>query len=105
VPRDLAEDLIGGGLAARVPVFRGAAFDAVVVIGTDAGTIVTLLQAPDAIRRVVGWVRDHVSRHQDSIKVEARRGGRSMTLRVDGQVPIDTITDFIADALSDHLQP
>ncbi|HUA27321.1 MAG TPA: hypothetical protein VMC03_00415 [Streptosporangiaceae bacterium] len=100
VPKALAQELIGGGLAARVPVLRGAVIDAAVVIGTDAGTVITLTQAPDAIRRLTAWLRDHVSRHEDSIKVEARRGGLTLTLRVDGQVPIDTITDFIADALA-----
>jgi len=50
-------------------------------------------------------VRDHVSRHQDTIKVEARRGGRSLTLRVDGSVPIDTITGFIADVLAEEDVP
>jgi hypothetical protein len=105
VPKALAEDLIGSGLAARVPVFRGAALDAVIVIGTDAGTVVTLLQAPDAVRRVAGWVREHLSRRGDTIKIEARRGGRTLALRVDGSVPIETITDFIADALADRDVP
>jgi hypothetical protein len=105
VPKALADDLVGRGLAARVPNFRGAVLDAVVVIGADAGTVVTLMQAPDAVRRLAAWLRDHVSRNEDTIKVEARRGGRSLTLRVDGSVPIDTITDFIADALADRDVP
>ena len=100
VPKALADDLVGRGLAERVPVFRGAVLDAVVVIGTDAGTVVTLMQAPDAVRRLAAWLRDHLSRHEDTIKIEARRGGRTVALRVDGSVPIETITDFIADALA-----
>jgi hypothetical protein len=101
VPQDLADDLLGSGLAGRVPVFRGAVLDAVIIAGTDAGTVVTLMQAPDTIRRFAGWLREHAGRHEDGIKVEVRRGGRSLTLRVDGAVPIQTITDFIADALAD----
>jgi hypothetical protein len=48
MPKALADDLVGSGVAERVPVFRGAVLDAVIVIGTDAGTVVTLMQAPDA---------------------------------------------------------
>jgi hypothetical protein len=105
VPKALAKELIGSGLALRVPDFRGAVLDAVIVVGTDAGTVITLMQAPDAVSRLAAWLRDHVSRHQDSIKVEARRGDRTLTLRVDGQVPIDAITDFIAAALADRDVP
>jgi hypothetical protein len=101
LPKDLADDLLGGGLAGRVPVFRDAVLDAVIVVGTDAGTVVTLMQAPDTVRRFAGWLREHAARHEDSITVQARRGGRSLTLRVDGSVPIETISDFIADALAD----
>jgi hypothetical protein len=101
VPKDLADDLLGNGLAGPVPVFRGAVLDAVIVVGTDAGTVVTLMQAPESVRRFAGWLREHAARHEDSIKVEARRGGRSLTLRVDGSVPVETITGFIADALAD----
>jgi hypothetical protein len=52
--------------------------------------------------RFASWLLEHVSRRGDSIKVQGRRRGRTLTLRVDGSVPVDVIADFIADVLADR---
>lgn len=98
----MADDLQRTGLAAPLPTLRGAAIDAAIMVGTDAATIVTLMQTPEAIRAFAGWLHDRFSRRGDSIKIEGRRHGVSVTLQVDGSVPVETITGFIADVLSDQ---
>lgn len=102
VTGDMADDLQRTGLAEPLSILRGTVVDAAIMVGTDAATIVTLMQAPDAIRAFAGWLRDRCSRRGDSIKVQGRRHGVTVTLKVDGSVPIERITEFIADVLSDH---
>jgi len=62
VPADGVPELEHQELAFRVPVLRGPVLDAVVTVGTDASVLVTLLQAPDAVRAFVAWVHGRFSR-------------------------------------------
>lgn len=102
VTADMADDLQCTGVAAPLPTLRGAVVDAAIMVGTDAATIVTLMQAPDSIRAFASWLHDRFSRRGDSIKIQGRRQGISVTLQVDGSVPVDTITQFITEVLSDR---
>jgi hypothetical protein len=101
VPFDAVPDLEYQGLAHALPVLRGAAFDAVVTVGTDAATLVSLLQAPDAIRAFAVWVRGRCGRSGERIELSARSGGRDIYLKVDGHIEADVIADFLAAALRD----
>lgn len=95
VPLDAVAQLESEGLAFPVPVIRGAALDAVVTVGTDAAALVSLLQAPDAIRAFAAWVRDRCSRPRDSIEITARSGDRRIRLRVDGRTDAGVIADLL----------
>lgn len=101
VPFDAVADLESKGLASYVPIFRGAALDAVVAVGADAATLVSLLQAPDAIKAFAAWVRDRCSRSGDSIELTARSGDRQVHLKVDGHIDVGVIADFLTAALKD----
>jgi hypothetical protein len=102
VTADMADDLQRTGLAAPLPTLRGAVIDAAIMMGTNAATIVTLMQTPDSIRAFAGWLHDRFSRHGDSIKIQGRHHGISVTLQVDGSVPVETITEFITEVLRDR---
>jgi hypothetical protein len=102
VTGDMADDLQHLDLAAALPTLRGAVIDAAIMVGADAATIVTLMQTPEAIREFAGWLHARFSRRGDSIKIQGRRQGISVTLQVDGSVPVEAITRFIADVLSDQ---
>lgn len=102
VTSDMAADLQRAGLAAPLPVLRGATLNAAMTVGNDAATIIALLQAPEAIRAFAEWLRHRFSRRGDSIKIQGRRHGITVTLQVDGSVPVGTITGFIDDVLSDE---
>jgi hypothetical protein len=102
VTGDMADDLNRTGLAEPLPTLRGAVIAAAIVVGTDAATIVTLMQTPEAIRAFAGWLHDRFSRRGDGIKIQGRRHGITVTLQVDGSVPVEIITGFIAEVLSDQ---
>jgi hypothetical protein len=101
VPAVDAAELESIGLAFPMPVFRGAVLDAAVTIGTDASTLITLLQAPDAIHALAAWVRDRCASPNDSIEIKAQRGGRRVQLTVDGDIDINVVADFLAAAFQD----
>jgi len=105
VPADVVEDLERKRIAARLPVFRGAALDAVLTIGTDAGVLVTLLQAPDAVQTFSAWIRDLCHRSDDSLVITARLGGRRVSVRTDRGIDPSIVTDFVAAALAAHPPP
>src|SRR5215831_14179333 len=69
VPLDAVGELEREGLASPLPVFRGAAIDAVVTVGMDSAALVTLLQAPDSVRAFAAWIRDRCSRSGDSTEL------------------------------------
>jgi hypothetical protein len=100
VPEDAVAELEGLDLARPVFAFRGPALDAVVAIGTDAATLVTMLQAPEAIRGFAEWIRARCERTGDEIEVVARRGDVKVRLRVTGEVSPQAIFDFLTEALS-----
>jgi hypothetical protein len=102
VPVDAVSELESRGLAFSVPVFRGTALDALVAVGTDAAALVSLLQAPDAIRAFAAWVRGRCERSGDSIELSARSGDRQVHLKVDGSIDVAVVADFIATALKDE---
>jgi len=104
VPLGAVSELEHEGLAFPVPVFRGAALDAVVSIGMDSAALVTLLQAPDSIRAFAAWIRHRCASSGDSIEVSATRGDRRVHLKVDGDIDIDVgiVADFLAAAFADH---
>jgi hypothetical protein len=91
VTDDMSDDLQRAGLAAPLPTLRGAIVDAAIVVGTDAATIVTLMQTPDAIRAFAGWLHGRFAQHGDSIRLQGRRNGVTVTLQVEGPAPVETI--------------
>jgi hypothetical protein len=99
---ELADDLQQTGLAVPLPTLRGAVMDAAMIVGADAATIVTLMQTPEAIRGFATWLHDRFSRPGDSIKIRGKRRGVTVTLQVDGSLPIQAINAFIADVLGDQ---
>jgi len=102
VPFDAVRELERKGLALPQHVLRGTVLDAVVTIGMDSAALVTLLQAPDAIRAFATWVRDRYAGPGDSIEISARRGGRRVHLTVDGDTDIGVVADFLAAAFEDN---
>jgi len=102
VPVDSVRELEREGLAFALPVLRSAMLDAVVMVGTDAAALVTLLQAPDSIRAFAAWVRDRCARRGNSIELRAKRGDLQVHLTVDGDIDIDVVANFLAAALANH---
>lgn len=102
VTSDMSDDLQRAGLATPLPRLRSAALDAAITVGNDAAAIVALVQTPQAILTFARWLHDRFSQHGDSIRIQGRRRGITVTLQVDGSVPVETITGFIADVLSDQ---
>jgi hypothetical protein len=101
VPADHVLELEQEGLAFAVPVFRGAVLDAVVTVGMDASTLVTLLQAPDSVRAFAAWVRGRCARSGNSIELTARRGDLRMHLMVDGDIDVSVVAAFLEGAFKD----
>lgn len=102
VPSDSVSELESRGLAFPVSVFRGGALDAIVTVGTDAAALVSLLQAPDAIRAFADWIRGRCQRREDSIELSVWSGGKRIYLKVNGHIDIAMVEDFIASALPDE---
>lgn len=103
---DMADELEREGLASPLPVFRGSGIEAVVAVGMDSAMLVTLLQAPDAIRAFADWIRTFCARRSDTIDISAKRGDRRVHLTVNGDIDISLVTDFLAAAFTDqHSQP
>jgi hypothetical protein len=101
VPSDAVGELKRKGLAVPVRKVRGAALDVVVTVGMDSAALVTLLQAPDSVRAFAAWVRGRCARSNESIELNARRGGRRVHLVVDGDVDVGAVADFLARAFAD----
>lgn len=101
IPADAVAELQRDRLAEPLPRFRGPALDAMVTVGTDAATLVTLLQAPDAIRSFAAWVRRRSARSGTSIELTAKRGTQRVSLVVDGEVDIQAVADFLVKAFAD----
>jgi hypothetical protein len=101
VPLAAVDELEFHGIAAALPVYRGTAMEALVTIGMDSATLVTLLQAPDSIRAFASWIRDRCVRDGTRIEVIAKQGSRRLRLTVDGEVDIGVVADFIAAAFAD----
>jgi hypothetical protein len=99
VPFDVVGELESEGLAFPLLVLRGAALDAVVTVGTDAATLVSLIQAPDAIRAFAAWVHARCTRSGDSIELSARSGDRRVHLKVDGRIDASVVADFLMAAM------
>jgi hypothetical protein len=99
VPFDVVSELEGEGLASRLPVLRGPVLDAVVTVGTDAAALVSLLQAPDAVRAFAAWVHRRGARSGNFIEISARSGDRTVHLKVDGRIDADVIADFFMAAM------
>ena len=100
VPANAVPELEREGLADPLPVFRGAALDAAVTVGTDAAALVTLLQAPDAIRAFAAWMRGRWMRSGDSIDLAVTHGNRRVHLTVDGDVDIEAVAGFLTAAFA-----
>jgi hypothetical protein len=102
VPFDTVRELEQQGLALPLLVFRGAALDAAVSVGTDSAALVTLLQAPDSIRAFAAWIRRRCARSGDSIEITATRGGRQLQLKADGNIDVRVVAEFLVTAFADH---
>jgi hypothetical protein len=102
VPFDAVRELEQGGLAVPLPVFRGAALDAVVSIGMDSAALVTLLQTPDSVRAFAAWIRRRCASSNDSIEISAARGSRQVRLKVDGNVDVRVVAEFLVAAFANH---
>lgn len=98
VPEDAIDELVEAALVREVPTLRGPVFDAVVTVGMDSAALVTLLQAPDAVRAFAAWLIARLRRRTDSISITANCGGRSLRLEVDGDIPVEAVTDFLLAA-------
>ena len=70
-------------------------------VGTDAATLVTLLQAPDAIRAFASWIRARCVRSGTSIQITVRRGGQRLDIHGEGDIAIETVADFLAAAFKE----
>jgi hypothetical protein len=99
VPFDAVREPEDEGLAFPLPVLRGAVLDAAVMVGTDAATLVSLLQAPDAIRALAAWVHGRCARSGDSIELSVRSGDRRVQLKVDGHIDAGAVADFLMAAM------
>ena len=100
VPAEAALELEREELAYPLPVLRGAALDAMVTVGTDAAALVTLLQAPDALRAFAAWVSARCARSGHSIELRARVGDQRIHLTVDGDIDVGVVAEFLAAALA-----
>ena len=105
VPFDAVRELERERLALPLPVLRGTVLDVAVTVGMDSAALVTLLQAPDSIRAFAAWVRDRCARSSNSIELSAKRGGRRVRLKVDGDIDVGVVADFLAAAFADHDSP
>lgn len=105
VPLDAVRELERKGLAFPLPVLRGAVLDAVVMVGMDSATLVTLLQTPDSVQAFAAWLRDRCARKGDSIELSARRGNRRVHLTVDGDVDVGIVARFLVEAFADRAAP
>lgn len=101
VPADAVGELEREGIAFALPVLRGPVVEAVVMIGSDAASLVTLLQAPSAVRAFAGWLHARWARSGESIDVSARSGDLRVHLKVDGHVDVSVVADFLTAALKD----
>ena len=102
VPFDAVRELEREGLASPLPVFRGAVLDAVVTIGMDSAALVTLLQAPDSVRAFAAWLRHRCVSSGNSIEINATRGDRRVHLKIDGDIDVNVVTNFLLAAFTDH---
>jgi len=100
VPFDAVDELEREGLAFALPVFRGAAVEAVVTIGMDAAALVTLMQAPDAVRAFASWIRASCRRAGNTLEISVKQGGRRVHLAVDGEIDAGIVADFLTAALA-----
>jgi hypothetical protein len=98
---DAARELERVGLAFPLPVLRSTVLDAVVTVGMDSAALVTLLQTPDSVRAFAVWLRERCVRSSESIELSARRGGRSVRLKVDGDIDVDVVAAFLVAAFTD----
>jgi hypothetical protein len=102
VPFDAVEELERENLASVLPVSGGAAIEAIVMVGTDSAMLVTLLQAPDAVRGFAAWIRNRCLRESSTIDITAKRGDRRVHLTVGGDIDVRIVADFLAAALADE---
>ncbi len=68
----------------------------------DASALVTLLQAPDAVRAFAAWVRGWSAGSGDSIELSVRREDRRVRLTVDGDVDVSVVAGFLASAFAEQ---
>jgi hypothetical protein len=99
VPIDAVRELQSRELAFPLAARRGTALDAVVTVGADAATLVSLMQAPDAIRAFAAWVRDRCTRSGNSIELSVRSGSRRIQLKVDGHIDVRVVANFLTAAM------
>lgn len=102
VPTTAVADLTQRGIAAPLPDARSSVLDAIVIVGTDAAAVVTLMQGPDAIRAFAEWIHGLFARTDSSIRITARRGDRRVKLSVDGDVPVKVVEEFLTAAFDDE---
>ena len=102
VPFDAVEELEREGLASVLPVSRGAAIEAIVMVGMDSAMLVTLLQTPDSVRAFAAWIRNRCLRASSTIDITVKRGDRRVRLTVDGDIDVRIVADFLAAALADR---
>ena len=105
VPSDAVAELEQLDIAHAVPTIRGPVLETVLQVGVGAATVVSLMQAPSTVRGFASWIVDIVRRDGDSIVVRGRRGGRSVDLRVTGNVDRQVVADFLTDSLGNDQAP
>lgn len=102
VPVDAVDELEREGFAHRAPVLRGAALDALVIVGTDAAALVTLLQTPDSIRAFAAWIHGRFVQSGESVELTINHKDRRVKLTVDGDIDIEAVLNFLEEAFADR---
>lgn len=108
VPEEAVDELVADGLAFVVPTIRGPVLEAVATIGSNSAVLVTLMQAPDTVRAFAAWTVSWARKRAETIEISARRGDRRLELRVDGDVPVEAVAEFLTAAFrrsSDEASP
>jgi hypothetical protein len=102
-PEDLADDLRQLGIAERkVRQFRDVVEVVVTITGFAGGLVTLVVQGPHMVRHlarsIVSW-RSRPSARDQSLRLTATKGRQLVTLELDDEVDIETVTTFLNEVL------
>ena len=101
VSDDALEELLAAALVREIPTLRGPVLDAALVVGAHAATLVTLMQTPETLTMFADWIVMRGRKRREAIELTAQRRGRKVHLRVDGDVPVSAVTEFLVSAFAE----